>query len=312
MNEHLALIPKARSSWLYPIYVPSYSRAGKAPFLELLKQAPGSVQRKVHIVVRPEERGAYRAAYPWATVVTEAKPGIGPARMRVLLDAETRGYQRVVVVDDDIHQLTLLRATTNAKGQPYAQRYASSINGIPKPLLNVRTLAVACRLADGVFSMRPEAAYGAARNGLFSGPVADPRIGAMLNKQSFPACTMLMDVERFSMRRMPKPFQYHGEDLAMFLDTMEQGQRVFQLPGVAYDQQGVIQTTIPLDPLDEVGRPHLQDTPRYYPNMHPYLRVSVKNKLGGVMRIGVNWNAYYKATGTEPDIIPLTELLDNI
>jgi hypothetical protein len=309
VNPHLRLIKEARASWLYPIYVPSYTRAGRAPFLEQLHGTPLTVRNRVHIVVRPEDKSDYRNSYPWAKIVVEAQPGIGPARMRCLIDAEARGYSRIVVVDDDIEKVSLLRRVVRP-GQPdYAQRYSSSITGISKPALTVRTLAATCLLADGVFALREDAAYGAARNALFAGPVADPRIGAMLHKQSFPACVMLIDVERFRMREMPEPFHYHGEDLAMFLDTLESGQRAFQLPAVAYDQNSTIRTTIPLDPLDEVGRPHLEYTPEFYPNVHPFLRASVKNKLGGVMRIGVNWNRLYKATGTGPDIIPMNELL---
>ena len=312
-NQHIGLLRVAKSSWLYPIYVPSYSRAGKAPFLELMKTAPRSVQRLIHIVVRTEDQREYREAYPWAyVVVRESIPGIGPARMRCLIDAERRGYKRIVVVDDDIHRITLLQRVVRPGRPDYAQRYSSSLSGYPKDMSNVRSLAVACKLADQVFELRPDAAYGAARNALFSGPVADPRHGAYLNKQSFPACVMFIDVERFSMRKMPKPFHFHGEDLAMFLHTMECGQRAFQLPAVAYDQQGFLKTTIPLDPLDPVGRPHLNDTPRFYPNIHPYLRVSMRNKLGGVMRIGMLWARYYKDTQTGPDIIPMTELIDNI
>lgn len=311
-NEHIKLIKRAKSSWLYPIYVPSYSRAGRAPFLGLLQDVPSAVQRKVHIVVRTEEVTAYRQAYPWATVVRESVPGIGPARMRCLLDADRRGYARISIIDDDIERITLLQRVVRPGKPDYAQRYSNTFAGGTKGMLNVRSLAAACKLADAVFELREDAAYGAARNGLFAGPVADPRVGAQLHKQSFPACVMLLDVARFTMREMPEPFQYHGEDLAMFLDTLEQGQRAFQLPAVAYDQATWPKTTIPLDPLDEVGRPHLLHTPEYYPNFHPYLRVSMRNKLGGVMRIGVNWNRVYKATGTGPDIIPMTELLSTI
>lgn len=312
MNEHISLLSEVKASWLYPVYVPSYSRAGRAPFLELMREVSPKAQAKVHIVVRPEEVRAYRQSYPWATVVAEKTPGIGPARMRCLIDAEERGYKRIVVVDDDIERITLLQRLEREGKPAHAQRYSSSLAGVVKSKLNVLSLAAACRMADGVFKLRPEAAYGAARNALFSGPVADPRIGAMLHKQSFPACVMFLDVKRFTMRKMPKPFHFHGEDLAMFLDTLEKEQRAFQLPAVAYDQASWIDTTIPLDPLDEVGRPHLQDTPRYYPNIHPFLRVSMKNKLGGVMRIGVNWKRLYKATNTGPDIIPMTELLEQI
>lgn len=307
-NEHIALLRKSKTSWLYPLYVPSYSRAGNAPLLEMLKTAPEAVQRKVHIVVRPTETYDYERAYPWATVVSESTSGIGPARMRCLVDAEFRGYKRIVVLDDDIWHVSLLE---RPDGTQHTRRFSAKVSGIPEPMLLLRSLAVGCKLADGVFVTRPAASYGAARNALFSGDV-DPRVGATLNKGSFPACVMFMDVQRFDMRVMPKEFKWHGEDLAMFLDAITQEQEVFTLPGVAYDQHGAIASTIPLDPQDAVGRPHLASTEYHYPDIHPYLRVSMRNKLGGVMRIGVNWSQWYKATGSGPVEIPLTDIIKEI
>ena len=312
-NEHLPLIKASKTRWLYPIYVPSAFRAGSAPLLEMLKGAPAGVQRLVRIVTLPEEKRAYQQAYPWAEVIAERQPGIGPARMRCLMHAEFHGERYIVMMDDDIIHLSLLEETyPQPKGERYARRMSAKLTGIPEPLILVRSLAASCKMAQAVFDLREDAAYGAARNALFSGPVADPSIGAMLNKQSFPACVMYFDVARFRQRKMPKPFHFHGEDLAMFLDNLENGKRAFQLPAVAYDQHGSIETTIPLDPEDEVGRPHLLDTPRFYPNVHPYLRVSVKNKLGGTKRIGMLWSRYYKDTGTGPDIISMPELVTQI
>jgi hypothetical protein len=311
-NEHIRhLLPTAKVSWMYPIYVPSYSRAGTAPLLNMLAEANAAVKRKVNIVVRPEEKRAYWRAYPWARVISERQPGIGPARMKALLDADERGWGRIASLDDDLIHISLLEETY-PKGERYARRWSSNLSGVREPHLLLRSLAVACKLSNAVFNMRADASYGAARNALFAGPVADPSIGAMLNKQSFPACVMLIDVVRFKMRAMPEPYHYHGEDLAMFLHNQMTGYRAFQLPAVAYDQHGSIETTIPLDPESEQGRPHLETTEYFYPDMHPYLRVSVKNKLGGVKRIGVNWNRYYKDTGTGPDVIPMTELINNI
>ncbi|QDF15775.1 glycosyltransferase [Microbacterium phage Finny] len=312
MNEHLPLLKRSKSSWLYPIYVPSAFRAGSAPLLEMLNDAPAAIQKRVHVVVLPFEKRIYQHAYPWATVVSEPQKGIGPARMRCLIDAEARGYENIVVLDDDIIHLSLLEETYKDNGERYAKRVSSKVSGIAEPMLLVRSLAVSCRMAQAVFDLREDASYGAARNALFSGPVADPSIGAMLNKQSFPACVMFFSVARYRMREMPKPFHFHGEDLAMFLDNLSDGNRAFQLPAVAYDQHGSIDTTIPLDPMDEVGRPHLEYTEGFYPDVHKYLRVSVRNKLGGVMRIGVNWNRYYKDTGTGPDIISMPELIKQV
>jgi hypothetical protein len=311
MNEHIRLLRRSKVSWLYPIYIPSHKRAGSAPLLNMLWDAPWSVQVKVHIVVRPEEVVAYTQAYPWAEIVEEATPGIGPARMACLRDAEERGYEKIVVLDDDIWHVSLLEAVEKDNGKTHARRYSARVSGIEEPTLLLRSLAVACRMADEVFTIYPEASYGAARNALFSGDT-DVSVGVTLTSGSFPACVMFFDVDRFQMRDMPKPYQYHGEDLAMFLDTMERGQLTFTLPGVAYDQQGTIETTIPLDVTDEVGRPHLETTEEFYPDMHQYLRVSMRNPLGGVMRIGVNWSRFYKATGRVPVKYPLTELIKEI
>lgn len=311
MNEHVALLRKSKSSWLYPIYVPSAYRAGTAPLLNMLANAPETVQRKVTVVTLPSQGAQYRRAYPWARVITESKKGIGPARMRCLLDAGARDHQNIVVLDDDIIHVSLLERIERGEAGPHTRRYSSGVSGILEPLLLVRSLAVACKLASVVFSVRTDAAYGAARNALFSGGV-ETSVGASLNKGSFPACVMFFDVDRFTMRKMPKPYQYHGEDLAMFLDTLAKGKEAFTLPGVAYDQHGGIETTIPLDPLSKVGRPHLETTGEHYPYIHPFLRVSMKNKLGGAMRIGVNWSQWYKATGTSPIEVPLTTLIKEI
>lgn len=310
-NDHIKLLKKCNITWIYPIYVPSYNRAGTSPLLEMLQDAPRSVQRKVHIVVRPEEVKAYSSAYPWAFVIPESEPGIGPARMRCLIDAEEQGYSYITVLDDDIIHLSLLERISRENGTQHTRRHSSRVSGIPEPMLLLRSLAVACRLSQAVFDTEEYVSYGAARNALFSGDV-DPEIGATLYQGSFPACVMFFHVERFSMREMPEAYQYHGEDLAMFLHAMEQEEEVFTLPGVAYDQHGGIETTIPLDPLDAIGRPHLQTTEYHFPFMHQFLRVSMKNKLGGVMRIGVNWKRWYKETNSDPHQIPLSDLIKEI
>ena len=307
LNEHVGLLRVAKRSWLYHIYVPSAFRAGTSPLLNMLA-GNSSVHRLVTIVTLPTQIQKYRKAYPWAAVVAESQRGIGPARMRCLIDADTRGLDRIVVLDDDIIHVSLLE---RPKGSAHTRRYSAKVSGIPEPTLLIRSLAVACKLADGVFKRLPLASYGAARNALFSGDV-DPSVGATLNKGSFPACVMFFNVHNFDMRGMPEPYQYHGEDLAMFLDALTQGQEVFTLPGVAYDQHGSIASTIPLDPQSETGRPHLETTEEEYPFMHQFLRVSMRNKLGGVMRIGVNWSRWYKHTNTLPVEIPLTTLIKEI
>ena len=310
-NEHIPLLKLAKRSWLYPIYIPSYSRAGTAPLLEMLKKATFSVQSKVHIVVRPSEKVLYKKFYPWATVVTEKQTGIGPARMRCLTDAEERGYSRIVVLDDDIIHVSLLEQIHRENLGNHTRRFSSNVSGMVEPDVLIRSLMVGCKLADSVFHLNPKAAYGAARNALFSGD-QDTAVGATLNKGSFPACVMFMDVGRFKMRYMPMVFRHHGEDLAMFLDTMTNGMQTFTLPTVAYDQHSKITSTIPLDPQSVIGRPHMESSEDHYPHMHQFLRVSMRNKLGGVMRIGVNWRAWYAATSGKAIEVSLDTLIEEM
>ncbi|QFG04716.1 glycosyltransferase [Microbacterium phage ChickenKing] len=309
MNAHIALLGEAKSSWLYPIYVPSYKRAKTAPLLQMLHAAPPSVKRKVHIVVPTDQSAAYAKEYPWATIVEQKDKGIGKARALAVRDAEKRGYPRLVMLDDDVWHVSLLERVAREGKSDHTRRHSARVSGIREPHLLVRSLAVGCLLAEGVFHAQEDAAYGAARNALFSGDV-DTTVGATLNKGSFPACVMFIHVERFQWRRCLGAYTFHGEDLSMCLDTMQNGQLFFTLPGVAYDQNGTIETTIPLDPQDEVARtPDLENAITSYPKMYPYLKPSVKNKAGGIMRIGVNWNKWYRDTGTEPIEIPLADLI---
>jgi len=308
-NEHIDLLRQAKSSWLYPIYVPTYTRAGTAPLLNLLRRAPSSVKRLVHLVVRQEERAAYAHEYPWADQVIVGKPGLGPARTRALQDAKARGYQRIIQMDDDIKHVSLLERIARPNKTDHTRRYSSGVSGVDEPMLMIRSLAVTCRLANGLFNVWPNAVYGASRNALFSGDV-DTSVGATLNKGTFPASVMYYDLDRMENFVLPKRFHMHGEDIAFAMDVMTRGQEWFTIPVSAFDQDGNIETTIPLDPQDSVARRlDIENAAIDYPDIHPYLRESVRNKAGGVMRVGVNWKQWYKATGSSPIDIPLTTII---
>lgn len=309
-NLHVDLLGKAKLSWLYPIYVPSYTRAGKAPFLNMMNDAPKKVQGKVTIIVRKEEVKLYKEYYPWARLVVVKDPGLGPARTRALKDAKRKGIEKIVMLDDDIKHISLLERIERDGKKDHTRRYSSRVCGIPEPMLLIRSLSVACYLADGVFNIRPQAIYGACRNALFSGEV-NTDFGATLNKGTFPASAMLYNVYRMENFTLPKEFHMHGEDIAFAMDVMSREQEWFTLPIAAFDQDGNIQTTIPLDPTDSVARRvDIENAELAYPKIHPYLRESMKNKAGGVMRVGINWKRWYKETGTEPVEISTEDLIN--
>lgn len=311
-NGHIEVLQRSKASWLYPIYVPSYNRAGSAPLLELLKRAPYGVQRKVHIVVRDTEVDTYKDHYPWARIVSQKPPyGIGPARMRCLQDASKRGFEHLVMLDDDIIHVSLLERVAKEKGE-HSRRYSSRVSGTPEPELMLRSLAVACEMSSALFRWYPRFSYGALRNALFSGGV-DTSVSVTSNSGSFPACVMMINLDRFHMRKMPKEYQYHGEDLAMFLENMESGAECFTIQTIAYDQSTKLETTIPLDPQDSVARtPDLENSKIVYPMMYPYLKASMKNEAGGIMRVGMNWKKWYNDTATTPVKIKTVDLLNGM
>ena len=308
-NPHIPLLKKAKSSWTYPIYIPSWNRAGIAPLLNMLNDAPRGIQNKVRIIVRPEQKEDYRKHYPWARLVLVKRPGLGEARMAGIRNAERRGLKRIVMLDDDIKHISLLERIERENKGPHTRRFSSRVSGVPEPMLFLRSLAVACKMADSAFYEFPDCSYGAARNALFSGE-QQTKVGATSNRGSFPSCVFFFDVERFKTRRLPKDFHMHGEDLAICLDTLNQGQYWFTLPGVAYDQDGHIESMIPLDPTTAEGRQvDIDNAFKHYPDIAPYLKASYKNKLGGVMRIGFKWGSWYKDTGTEAIDVPIDELI---
>lgn len=311
MNSHLKLLKQCKTSWIYPIYVPSYSRAGGAPLLDILAKAPAGVRSRVHVMVRREEREAYEQAYPWAKVRTHRGPyGVGPARAAILRDAEQRGHLRIVMMDDDVTHLSLMERIINDKGKPHTRRWSEKLAGQATEDHLPRSLAVACRMADAVFAQQPDAAYGSARQGLFSGDV-DTEIGAFMDKGGFPACVIFFDLSRFSWRGCPEPYRLHGEDLSMFLHTLTDGKGAFVLPSVAYDTKNGIESTIPLDPLDDRGRQDdLDAAVDIYPEVAQYLRATMRNKNGGIMKIGVHWPQWYKDTELQPTIIPMDQLIN--
>lgn len=311
MNDHLKLLKRCKVSWIYPIYVPSYNRAGSAPLLAILAKAAPSVRKRVHIMVRRTEQKAYLKAYPWAKVLTHAGPyGVGPARAAILRHASMVGFKRIMMLDDDVVHVSLMEKTIREDGSSHTRRWSEKLAGQPSEVHMPRALAVACYLADQVFALAPAAAYGSGRQGLFSGDV-DTDIGAFADKGGFPACLLFFDLDRFTWRDCPEPYRLHGEDLSMFLHTLSEGSQGFVIPGVAYDTKNGIESTIPLDPLDERGREDdLEAAFDIYPKVAQYLRPTMRNKNGGIMKIGVHWPQWYKDTKFAPYIIPMRDLIN--
>jgi hypothetical protein len=287
--------------WMYPIYVPSYSRAGKAPILNLLAQAPEYIRARVYIVARASDSKAYRQAYPWATVVEQRVPwGIGPARMVCLGHADEMGFERIVMLDDDITRVGILEDRTTEEGKPKSGRYSHKNTPWEPWEFTLQCLAFGCKMADAVFELAGDVAYGSARSAFMSSDV-DVNQTATIEARGFPLCVLFIDVNRFSMRHMPNTFRYEGEDLAMFCDAFENGWSTFLFNTLIFDDDRGLQTTIPLSGENEIDRTwNLQDAVALYDVLGPYLRVTNRNPdTGAVKRIGVDWRCWHKDRGTQ-------------
>jgi len=81
-----------------PLYIPSRKRWLDAPTIkETLEQGMQPM-----VVVPQEEVGAYRVAFPTATVIGTAAHGIGPTRQFILEHARASGAERFWMLDDDL------------------------------------------------------------------------------------------------------------------------------------------------------------------------------------------------------------------
>lgn len=287
--------------WMYPIYVPSYQRAGTAPILNLLAKGPEYIQEKVYVVTRRSQMREYAQAYPWATIVPQGqRPGIGPARMDCVGHADEMGFERIVMLDDDITRIGFLEDRgVGPTGRPKSGRYSHKNTPWEAWEFTLHCLAFGCKMADAVFYHAEDVAYGSTRSAFMSSDV-DVSQTATIGARGFPLCVLFIDVSRFTMRYMPKPFQYEGEDLAMFMDAYENGYSTFLFNTLVFDDDRGLETTIPFSGDGEVDRMgNLMDAQAMYKVLGPYLRITNMNKdTGAVKRIGVDWRRYHHDHGT--------------
>lgn len=285
--------------WMYPIYIPSYNRAGVSPLLNLLDKAPEYIQDKVYVVCRASDSKAYRRAYPWATIVEQRVPwGIGPARMLCAHDADERGFDRIVMLDDDITRLGVLEG--RGKGRPKSGRFSRKNTPWESWEFTLHCLAFGCKMADAVFHLSEDVAYGSARSAFMSSGV-DVSQTATIDARGFPLCVLFIDTHRFIMRDMPREFRYEGEDLAMFCDTYEAGYATFLFNTLIFDDDRGLETTIPMSGDGEIDRSqNFRDAREIYQEFGQYLRVTNKNpETGAVKRIGVDWRKYHRLHHSE-------------
>lgn len=308
-------LSRVKASWFYPIYVPSYGRAGHAPLLGVLAGAPQAVRSKVHIVVRrgPQER-AYRAAYPWATLVVHSAPyGVGRAREAAWRHARKVGHQRILMIDDDMSKVGLLEPRGHtAAGQPKSGRLSRSSTPWSAGEFTLRTLGLGCRMADVIFEREADVAYGAPREAFMSNG-EDLTYAAVIGARKFPCAIFFMDVRRYTMEEIDKRFRIDGEDLAMQLHALQSGYRTFQMSSMVYESDSGLPSTIPNQLKAEIDRTHIhRHALHVYPDMKPYIKVTKRNPSGSIKGLGIDWRRWHRDAGTEPQLVTTDSIVNTI
>lgn len=104
------------------IYIPTYRRVYKQTTLNRL---PEDIQKKVFLVVPPDEVEQHKANKVKATVLAAKVKGIGEKRNWIMAHAKKNGFKRIVMLDDD---LTLQKRRddmkiTNLEGKEFHEAF---------------------------------------------------------------------------------------------------------------------------------------------------------------------------------------------
>ena len=293
---HVNAMITAKLSSLWPIYIPSYNRASKAPLLNSLSKAGSNTQSKVTVVIRRSQLKEYQEAY----ALTKFRyafvddPGVGPARIACLEHARKHNRHRILMLDDDMLSFhPLYKAKTKAGNPVIRSVTAKSLKWPDKVHVSIRSLSAACMYADRLLDRHLDLSYGALRNKLFSIGL-DTDVYCDINKGSFPSCAFLIDVDRFSLTEFPcDPFNFHGEDLYMYVFNLKQGYNSFRVNNFCYCQDYDIDSNIPLN--DNIGRGiHIKHILKIWPDMEPYIIPVSKHSTGSIKRVGFNWRRLVK------------------
>lgn len=308
-------LSRVKASWFYPIYVPSYGRAGVAPLLDILAKAPQAVRSKVHVVVRrgPQER-EYRAAYPWARLVVHSAPyGVGRAREAAWRHARKVGHQRILMIDDDMSKVGLLEHRGHTEhGAPKSGRLSRSSTSWSQGEFTLRTLGLGCRMADVIFEREADVAYGAPREAFMSNG-EDLTYAAVIGARKFPCAVFFMDVRRFTMGEIDKRFRLDGEDLAMQLHALQSGYRTFQMSCMVYESDSRLPSTIENQRKATIDRTHIAVNAEYvYNAMSDYIKVTKRNPDGSIKGLGIDWRRWHRDAGTEPQLVTTDSIVNTI
>lgn len=286
------------------IFVPSYMRpnfvSGK-----LFRTFSPEVQKKIHIVVRPEQYKDYSKANPEFDVISMGDypvNGLASTRQFIFEYAVKHRYSMIIDMDDDIKILTYLFNGVTAKGDP-CSKHSLVPDAQEDPLLQQKVLLGAAHIARDVFKKYPTVMLGNIRRQRMCQGKDNARLKYIIDCGPTPRQVTFMNVRSlhgYNINRDVKRFDRHGDDIGFCAKILAEGGHLFNIPCLTYDYvsekcDSVVRTPETEKELHAYEYKMLQSYP-----IKDYLRTTFKDEEGNYMWGDVNFQAYHKLKGTKP------------
>lgn len=307
MRDWLASLDKSDR---YPIWIISYNRAGKAPFLDRVQKEwdrPGDV----NVVVRASQAEDYRSAYPGVTLHAlpdEHINNVGKARWAAAELAYSSGDEIIIMMDDDILNTRFLFERAMVRG-PNKGKPCSGHNTLEDeeilPDLEERVLNGFTYVCRRVLADNPKAVLGAMIKQHMSFDVKNQETMYLLNGGVTPRAVMVWHLGRMKENGIAlntERFGPHGDDIGMVAEVLKHGGDCWSVPSFVFEhwpesiniKNSVVRSAETKPELHAFEWESLQ----MYP-IKDYLRIK-RSIIDGSFEWGdVNWSKYHRLHGSE-------------
>lgn len=242
----LALELSKRLDLLPPIYIISHRRARR---LRTLQTLPALTER-ARLVVAAEEAEEYRRAHPRARVLTIPKGyrgleiGVGRAKQFVFDTADLLGQDHILIIDDDLKNLSVLYAIGAGK---VSHAFLQAIGNRQEELqLGLLVLMALC--AGEAYAAHDNAVTASPQGNNSNRTTGSSEVRWELNRGGVPSQLQSWRVDRFRDRCRELDllnFNRHGDDIAAACLIVSAGGAVVNVPSIIgsyfdYETQSVL------------------------------------------------------------------------
>lgn len=303
-EEMLEFMQKARQKqrnnldWI--VCVPSITRPNFA-LGKLLREKCSKEFLRSHVVifVRKEEFEAYSRCNPDFNyeIVPEDFYGVGYTRDYVNNWAYTHGKSVVFNWDDDTKNLTFMYEALDREG--YACTHHSNKADYEKsPVFVEEILCSIAELTFHLFKVFPTLRLGNIRRQRFCGDYSVQETLAHVNKGALPRQTEIWKVSDYEIGRYMKPSgRYHGEDITMVANVLQNKEDLFSIQQFGYDfvSEQISSTVRDPDENSERNRKlhaHTFESLKQW-EIKNYLKISKTYPDGAFMYGDIDWRRFY-------------------